>query len=400
MDSIIQFFLKFGQYAKDADILWSVLTPIITLTVIWLLTIIGLRISGKKGRLRTVFMIHKTLIFCSLFVASALVAIICYCWSKNTFAESHLELAFIISLFLAFVVPVVSFVVLRNYWEKTKVNEIVDQPISAEQARGNIPFINKAFSKIKIGYLLPFVGFLFLLFSLNKGTNLISLVFDNSSSMDFTNSITALDETFGKLGDNNEIIITTLNGLNANLNGIKNTKDIMNAKSSSKLKAGRNYAYNNPKEAKNALSSILNEGSWGSPIYEAIWKMWLFTKESKGNTIYKNKLLIVITDGDENIATGIDRFFYDDTEFAEYYTPENTHVVDYSTDGNGTVIKKFEEGGATVYPAVTSVDDYLTALNNALLSFQKNMYLIVWTIVICALGTIIGLLITPKKITI
>ncbi|MDR2971948.1 MAG: VWA domain-containing protein [Bacteroidales bacterium] len=403
MNDIVQFFLKFGQYAKETDILWAVLTPVITLAAIWLLTFVGLKIFDKTGRLRKVFMIHRTLIVVSLLIALILVSIICYCWSKNLFDASHLELAFIISLMIAFIVPIISFAVLRSYWEKTKVNEITSQPISAEQARNNIPFINKAFNKNKIYYLLPLIGFLFLLFSLNKGTNLISLVFDNSGSMDVTNSYNALDKTFSKLGDNNEIIITTLNGLPDTWvpnSGIP-VKEIMNTKTSSKLKAGRNYAFNNPGEAKNALNSILtpDEPVNGSPICEAIWKMWLFTKESKGNTNYKNKLLILISDGDENYAK-IDSFFYDDTEFAEYYTPENTHIVDYSTDGDGIVIKKFEESGATIYPAVTSVDDYLSALDDALLSFQNNIYLIAWTIVICVLGTIIGLVITPKKITI
>ena len=404
MNNIVQFFLKFGQYAKEADILWTFLIPAITLAMIWLLTFVGLKIFDKTGRLRTVFMIHKTLIVVSLLIAFVLVSIICYCWSKNLFAESHLELAFISSLLITFSVPIASFSILRNYWEKTKVNEITNQSISAEQAKSNIPIINKAFNKNKIYYLLPLIGFLFLLFSLNKGTNLISLVFDNSGSMDMTNSYNALNETFSKLDNNNEIIITTLNGLSDTwgANGGMSVKEIMNEKTSSKLKAGRNYAFNNPIEAKNNLNSILmsDEVVYGSPICEAIWKMWLFTKESKVNIQYKNKLLILISDGDDNCVKSIDKFFHDDTEFTEYYTPENTHVVDYSTDGEGAVIKKFQDNGATVYPAVTSIEDYLSALDDALLSFQNNIYLIVWTIVICVLGTIIGLVITPKKITI
>jgi hypothetical protein len=115
-------------------------------------------------------------------------------------------------------------------------------------------------------------------------------------------------------------------------------------------------------------------------------------------------LLIVITDGDDLLLKDDlqqnNNFLYDNTEFAEYYTPDNTHVIDYSQAGDGIVIKKFTDSGANVYPAVTSVDDFLTALNNALLPFQKNIYLIIWTIVICALGTVVGLVITPKKITI
>jgi hypothetical protein len=404
MDSIVQFFLSFGQYAKDANILWTVLTPLLTLVAIYLFTIGGLSISVKKYKFKRVFLIHKSLIISSLLVAMVLVATLCYNWSKNLFAESHLELAFLISLLLSFVVPIVSFAVLRGYWEKTRVNEIVEQPISAEQARNNIPFINKAFNENKIWYLLPLIGFLFLLFSLNRGTNLISVVYDNSTSMDGNNAIDALSKTFESLDKNNEIIFTNLNNNQSQLDNCKRTlQDIFAIKQSSTIKAGLCSIYDTPESAKQNFQSTFAE-SLGSPICEVIWKMWLFTKEYKGNNEYKNKLLIVITDGDDLIVKDDlkrnSKFLFDNIEFAEYYTPDNTHIIDYSEGGDGIVIKKFEESGAIVYPAVASVDDYLSALDDALLSFQNNIYLIIWVIVICALGTIIGLIITPKKITI
>jgi hypothetical protein len=405
MDIIKDFFQNFWQYSKEANILWSVLTPIITLAAIWLLAFIGLKLFAKTGRLRTVFMIHRALIVSSLLVAMVLVAIICYCWTKNIIAELHLELAFIISLFFAFIVPIVSLILLRGYWERTKVNEIIDQPVSSVQAQNNIPFINKAFNNTKIWYFLPFIGFLFLLFSLNSGKNIISIVYDNSISMDGSNAISALTQTFGKLDINNEIIFTNLNNRNADLSNCKrNIKDILAIKQSNKIKVGSCIPYNTPEEAKLSFQSTLSDAE-GSPICEVTWKMWLFTKENnKVNNDYKNKLLIIITDGDDLLVKEDlqqnNIFLFDDTEFADFYIPENTHIVDYSTDGNSIVIEKFRNYGATVYPAVTSVDDYLSALDDALLSFQKNIYLIVWTIVICVLGAIIGIVIMPKKIAI
>lgn len=405
MDAIKHFFLNFWQYAKVADILWSILIPIISLAAIWLLTFISLKLIVKTERLRTVFIIHRALIISSLLVAMVLVAIICYCWSKNIFAGSHLEFAFIISLILAFIVPIVSLILLRGYWEKTKVNEITQQPVSAVQAQNNIPFINKAFAKTKIWYFVPFIGFLFLLFSFNSGKNLISIVYDNSTSMNGSNAIGALTQTFGTLDNNNEIIFTTLNNRNSELATCKtNIGSIMAIKQSNKIKVGSSIPYNTPFEARQNFQSTISEAG-GSPICEVTWKMWLFTKENnKENNEYKSKLLIIITDGDDLIVKEDlqrnKKFLFDDTEFAEYYTPDNTYIVDYSADGNGVVIEKFRNYGATIYPAVTSVDDFLSALDNALLSFKKNIYLIVWTIVICILGTIIGLVITPKKITI
>lgn len=405
MDIIKDFFQNFWQYSREANILWSVLTPIITLAALWLLAFIGLKLFANSGRLRTVFMIHKAMIVSSLLVAMVLVAIICFCWTKNITAESHLELAFIISLIFAFIVPIVSLILLRGYWEKTKVNEIINQPVSSVQAQNNIPFINKAFNKTKIWYFLPFIGFLFLLFSMNSGKNIISIVYDNSISMNGSNAISALTQTFGKLDINNEIIFTNLNNRSSDLSTCKtNIKDILAIKQSNKIKVGSCIPYNTPEEAKLNFQSTLSDAE-GSPICEVTRKMWLFTKENNiANNDYKNKLLIIITDGDDLLVKEDlqqnNKFLFDDTEFAEFYAPEDTHIVDYSTDGNSLVIEKFRDHGAIVYPAVTSVDDYLAALDDALLSFQKNIYLIVWTIVICVFGTIIGLLITPKKIAI
>jgi len=403
MDSLIHFFQSFGQYYLNAKDSWvyCILIPVATLLLIWLLTILKI---FKRNELKTIFQIHRALIISSLIVAMVLVAIICYFWSKNIFAENKAELALLISLAVAFVVPIVSFVMLRNYWNKHNVNDIVSQPISAVQASNNIPIINKAFNRTKLFYLLPLIGFLFLLFSFNGGKNLISIVFDNSPSMDLNAATNALSQTFNRLNENNEIIFTNLNNKVSDAEGGKYFKDILAIKQSKKIKVGSNYAYNTPEEAnQNFQSTIL--AAEGSPICEVIWKMWLFTKETKANNDYKNKLLIVITDGDENWIDINDlrqnnKFFYEDAEFAEYYTPENTHIVDYSKDGNGIVIKMFEENGAAIYPAVTNVDDYLSALDEALSSFQKNFYLIAWTIAICVIFTLIGLCITPKKITI
>ncbi len=405
MDIINNLFQNLWQYAKEADIFWSVLMPIISLSVIWLLTFLGLKLFVKAGRLRMVFMIHRTLIVSSLLVAMVLVAVICYGWVKNIFAASHLQLAFIISLILSLIVPIVSLIRLRGYWEKSKVNEITHQPVSAIQAQNDIPFINKAFNHTKIWYCLPFLGFLFLLSSLNGGKNLISIVYDNSKSMDESNAISALTQTFEKLDNNNEIIFTNLNNRNSDLSNCKtNIKDILSINQSNRIKVGSCIPYSTPEEAKQNFQSTLTEAE-GSPICEVIWKMWLVTKENdKANSGYKNKLLIVITDGDDLLVKEDlkhnSKFLFDDSGFAECYAPENTHVVDYSTDGNNLVVGKFRDYGATVYPAVTSVDDFLSALDNALASFQRNIYLIIWTIIICTLGTIIGLAITPKKITI
>ena len=406
MESIIHFFKDFLQYCINAksSLGYCILVPLAALAAIWFFTFVAVRIFDRKEKFTTVFMIHRYLVIISTFVAAALISIICYCWSKNIFAENKAELAYIIALFITFFIPIVSLAMLRSYWSKQKLNNIIGQPVSPDRARKNIRVVNKAFNRIKRFFLLPFVGFLFLLFALNSGKNLISIVFDNSPSMDFNAAVNALSLTFDKLNENNEIIFTNLNNKTADADSPKSFRDILSTNQSQRIRVGANYAYNNPKEAGQNFKSTLQVAE-GSPICEVIWKMWLFTKETKANNKYKNKLLIIITDGDENWVElnsllQSAQFFYENVEFAEFYTPENTHIVDYSPNGNGIVIKKFEDNGAVVYPAVSSTNDYLDALDDALLTFQSSIFLIVWTIAICVLFTLIGLCITPKKIAV
>jgi len=152
-------------------------------------------------------------------------------------------------------------------------------------------------------------------------------------------------------------------------------------------------------EAKQGLSQASNP-CFGSPICESIWKTYLFIKETKTNQLYKNKLLIVITDGKDNIDESLksSKFFFDDKGFIDLFPPENVFVIDYSIDTSSTFIQRCQNAGCDIYPASNNKQAYLDALDNALQSFKNNWYLIYWTILVYFLFTIVGLLIQPKKI--
>lgn len=265
-----------------------------------------------------------------------------------------------------------------------------------------IPLVKKAFNRNKRAYLIPLVGFLLLLFYLNKGTNLISIVYDNSGSMSHTNAIEALSETFDKLEDNNEIILTTLNGpqYQPKVNAKTSISELMGVKNSSALFAGNISSFQNPAEATNAVNQITGFECC-SPIGESIWKTFLYIKETKNNEDYKHKLLIVITDGydnylDESLSTN--KFFFDDAEFSEYFPSENVFIIDFSESSANAFIQKCTNAGCDIYPAENNKQDYLDGLDNALLSFKNNWYLIYWTLLIFSVLAIIGLLIPSKKI--
>ena len=219
--------------------------------------------------------------------------------------------------------------------------------------------------------------------------------------MTHTTAVDALSETFDNLDENNEITLTTLEGFSTpdDPAGRSSMKDLMLITKSALLKGGNVVAFSNPIEAKNGLLQISNE-CFGSPICEGIWKTYLYAKETKENYIYKSKLLIVITDGIDNIDNSLKSgsFFFDDAGFAEYYAPENIFIIDYSQGSSTTFMQRFISAGSDFFPAENNKQAYLDALDNALLSFKNNWFMIYWTISIFSLFTIIALMIQPNKI--
>jgi hypothetical protein len=204
------------------------------------------------------------------------------------------------------------------------------------------------------------------------------------------------------LEENNEIVLTTLNGPNyqPNVNAKKSITELMQTTSSSNLNAGNITAFQNPAEAKNALFQITGFECC-SPICESIWKNYLFIKETKSTQTYSNRLLIIISDGDDNymnesLKSG--QFFFDDQNFTEYFPPENVFIIDYSNGTPTPFMQRFQNAGCDIYPAENNKQAYLDALDNALQSFKNNWHLIHWAIVIFSTMAIIGLFIQPKKI--
>lgn len=397
LDSIVNFYLKasFGSLA-----FWAF--PLLTLLGIWLLATVGLKIGRRKRKLKSVFKIHRSLMVSSLFVSGVLISLLCYWWATNYFAEHPYEFALLFSLLLALLVPIFVQFSLRSHYRNDGLKELVNQPKTDRQFVRAITFTKKAFGKNKIYYVLPLLGFIFLLFYLYKGTNLIAIVYDNSTSMDDRTASEALNETFDQLEENNQIVFATLN---ANQGGIgqdtakADINQIMAARTTTDLVAGTVIAFNNPEEAVGNLG-LADNSSPASPISESIWKTWLFIKETKAEQPYRNKLLVVITDGGDNVGASLanGKFFFDDEAFAEYFNPDNVFITDFSQGASSPLIQRFQNAGCDVFPVENRKQDYLDALDHSLSAFKNDWNLVYWTLLITGLLAAIGLLVPPKKV--
>lgn len=396
------FLNSFGKYIKATEFnsfeFWAY--PISTLLLIWIISTVGLKIFTKRKTVKTIFVIHSAWICSSLFVATILIGLICYRWSVNYFSEKPLQLSLLISLFISLLIPLLSFISLRSFFTTDNLKEIVTQPKTPNHLDKIISDTKKVYRRKKLCYLMLFAGFLFLLFALNKGQNLISIVYDNSGSMENSNAVQAISETLDNLDKNNEIILATLDGLGENSSGAKNSlNEILAITNFAKLQGGNVVSFTDPVSAKNGLNQLSNP-CWGSPICETIWKSFLFIQTTKANNTYKNKIMVIITDGDDNIGNTIPagRFFFDVEIFSDCFSPNDVFIVDYSAGSANPFLQKFNESGSESFNVSNNKQDYLDALDNALNSFKNNWYLIYWTVIITVIMTLIALLIEPYKI--
>lgn len=401
--AMTEFFKSFGAYWKEAPFasfaFWAF--PICTLLFIWLLTTVGLKIFRKRKKLKKVFLINRAWLISSIVAAFILISLICSWWSQNFFSRHPYQLSLLISLTVAMVIPAICLLKLRTYYTQENIKEITHQPKTPGQLSATIVYTKKAFGINKLYFILPLFGFLFLLLYLYKGTNLITVVFDNSLSMP-TEGRDALAETFGKLQENNEVILTTLNGPNYNegRSPYRTLTDLMRVRRTSELNAGNIVLFTKPIDAQNAVNSI-TAFHCCSPICESLWKTYLYLKENKTNESYSKKLLIIMTDGYDDIDTALTsgNFFYDDKDFADFFPPENTFIIEYTPSQEvKPFMERFTSAGAEKYEAENNKSAYLDALDSALKSYKNNWFLIIWTAIIFLLFTLIGVLISPKKI--
>ena len=135
-----------------------------TILVIWLITIIGLKIFSKRKKLKSIFIIHKAWICSSLIVATIIIGLICYWWSINFFSEKPLQLSLLISLFISLIISIISFLSLRRYFTIDNIKEIVQQPKTQNQLEETITYTKKTYRKKKLCYFILLVGFLMLFF--------------------------------------------------------------------------------------------------------------------------------------------------------------------------------------------------------------------------------------------
>lgn len=401
-----KFFNSFGSYYRessfDSVVFW--LFPAGAIVLTWILAMVFMRVLKRNRQLKTAFAIKRAWILGGLSVAAIIIGITCYWWTANYFDGHPYRFSLLLSLFISMLIPVVTLYRLGQLYTTATLHEIAKQPKTPSQLDHTITSLKRSFRRLKLFFFLPIAGFVMLFPMLNRGTNLISIVLDNTPSQEesLNAAKSALVQTFSQLDDNNEIVVTTFSGKQATK---KSYQEIIKT-GTYNATVDHSVSFTSKEEAVNYISSLsVTDGNALSPILDVSWQNFLFARQEKANREFENKVLLIITDGVENTATlPAGMFFCNEEEFASYYPPHNCFIIDYykpqnpeNTAMNALFMQNARSCGFDVQEGATQ-EDYSYTLGQILSGYKKSWDLIYWTMTVFFVMCLIGLLINPSKI--
>ncbi|NDP22171.1 MAG: hypothetical protein GZ091_13985 [Paludibacter sp.] len=194
----------------------------------------------------------------------------------------------------------------KGLFSKTKDHLIVGFPISSRIRIEDLNNLRKQFNRRKFYWLLTLLPFLLLLIAPNT-KYLYSIVIDNSLSMEnnLIWSVNSFSESLSYSPKEAQYILSYFPMCNNEADCIRkaarlktNLKKISIVNNPDSL-GTTTYSFDNSQNVINAIGQDIQISGIGSPISEAIWQNFLTAKKS--TTDFKEKRLIILTDGAENL---------------------------------------------------------------------------------------------------
>ena len=404
-DFLQQFFNAIKKYSANlfqepVEILYL----LISIAVLYLVYVLVLKLFLKKEKpnWRILYLLVIVPIF--LLFSFLIVAIYLWCFTKF-FSENPFQLTFLIIELVFLITSFSAFFILSKKFKFKELYKITGIPISTFEVNLFYSKFKKYFKILKLWFLLPIFSFIILFFCKDPNT-LLSIVFDNSTSMgdEFHDQTRAISNTLNYINSNTDIVISYFpicddcselqDNLKNNIDDIISETDYDNLLGESEIFFDKNSAIRFIRSDELELSNI------GSPLAETIWGNFLYTvSETKAKT-YKNKHLIVISDGDGFILgkESLINFniFEQNTEEAQLddYFNKIT-LISLSQNGNNNFFNnalehEFYDG--------SNLTNYKKALNEITKNYKKDWHFIFWLAFLYLIFVIPALLINPKKL--
>ena len=372
-----------------------------SLMACYLLLLILMRLkTGQLTYLRPFFISKRTIISYSI-VTFILLLIIIYKWHfTNFFSTNHIQFILLFSVFLLLVLQASSFFRFSSFFDRNKSSLIFYPGIGSRSSNETRNMAVREYNKTKIWLILPLFSFLLLLVPENN-KNLISILIDNSSSMNGNGETnapieigkTAITNTLSCLDSKTDIILSWFSsplerGYKSNFNEIKKERQSTNLSASNNGFIGTGGAL-----------SYLNNISIipPTPLIETIWSNFLYSKEFSQENQYDKKVSIIITDGKESvIQDDINSFSFCETDGPESFF-DNISIINMGGKPSDPFFRK--ASGCSIYIEENGLDEvsYENALNQFLIEFIKDWAFIMWLALLAIIPILISLMIHVQK---
>ncbi len=329
---------------------------------------------------------------------------ICYFWSEGYYNSNPLTFSHLLALLVAYLIIGAAMRAGASLFAKATVGRLIFQPLNEEDERNRTVLLKREFAKRKLWLVLPFVGFLALLMLNLKSQNLVTIVLDNSSSMETNNANgivpievgrKALFKTVENLDGYTDLIIATFAESD---NYISDAGELAGKQTAQELTGNVRFfdaADNN--NARSYINTLNNVITPSSPLTETIYKSYLFAKEYSANKSYGNSAMIIITDGGEAKLGDFTDLFCDDANFtAVFPDPENISLINLEDDATGDFYNKAADCGYTMQEG-SDLTAYNESLDMLMQDYKNNWSVIFWTMIIALVSSLFIYFTEPKR---
>lgn len=305
---------------------WSFYVPLMMLAVFAGLSIVVNIIRTKTDRPAVGKAWSSVYLAGLLTNGVAVLTALCLMRFSSFFANQVCQLGFLVGLILMGVVTILAFAKLCTLGKQKDRHALGLAVTEAEQGVRFIRF--KRYSWVlwlwSLTLAIPFAVFLIP----NQSKHLISVVLDNSGSMDgyLTQCTQALEAALLPTQQSADYVFTTIDYVKADAlmqEALKALEDQVESgkiqsqseawrklvsqyyddlvKQKSSLKTSTNTeVYNDVQTLFNAFAQMAMSED-GSPVYEGIWQNYLISRDLSKTNAYVSKKMIVITDGMDNV---------------------------------------------------------------------------------------------------
>lgn len=305
---------------------WSLYVPLIML-VLWGLLSVVINAVWTKSQKPVVAKAWSSVYLAGLLTnGTAVLVALCLMRFSSFFADQVCQLGFLVGLLLVAVVTILAFAKLCTLGKQKDRHALGLAVTEAEQGVQFVKFKRYGWALWlwSLTMAIPFGVFLIP----NQSKQLISIVLDNSGSMDahLTQCTQALAAALLHTQQSADYVFTTIDYVKADAlmqkamdeldaqvaNGKIQSQseawrkfvslyydDLVNQKSSSATSTNT-VVYDDVQALFNAFAQMATSKD-GSPVYEGIWQNYLISTDLSKTNAYVSKKMIVITDGMDNV---------------------------------------------------------------------------------------------------